>query len=449
VVAAAADVLGPTFTIDASFPPVPVPSPTRAASGERFAFSAPFEFDAQPPEPTYLVRGEIPDDAVAVQPAELAAGRADVVGIFSDPQIATFLTCGGDPPVGTDRDVARLLSVSALEQAGLDGRNVLLAVVDCGINLAYLRSKGRNPRLDVRKSWTPAGVPTTPGKHPADHGTMCAFDAGIAAPEATLLDYAILLSRTTGGFAGLLSDAVLAYDKLRQLLAGSTTGRRALVVTNSWGLFDPAFDFPVGHPGNYSDNPRHPFNLIVGSLEAAGADILFAAGNCGRDCPDRRCRFGPGRPTICGANSLPSVFSIAGVDTRKNRVGYSSQGPGRLAQQKPDVASYTHFRGSAVFDSQDEPRSADSGTSAACPVAAGLIAAVRSRIKPNRLSPAQLRALVAKTADDRAGVGFDNDYGWGILDPAVLLARLPSSATSRRSSAARSSSRRRRSSRRS
>ena len=35
------------------------------------------------------------------------------------------------------------------------------------------------------------------------------------------------------------------------------------MVSNSWGMFDPAWDFPVGHPGNYSDNPNHPFNIIV------------------------------------------------------------------------------------------------------------------------------------------------------------------------------------------
>jgi hypothetical protein len=57
------------------------------------------------------------------------------------------------------------------------------------------------------------------------------------------------------------------------------------VVNNSWGMFNPTWDFPVGDPQNYSDNPNHPFNIIVASLEAAGADILFAAGNCGPGMP--------------------------------------------------------------------------------------------------------------------------------------------------------------------
>jgi subtilisin family serine protease len=185
------------------------------------------------------------------------------------------------------------------------------------------------------------------------------------------------------------------------------------VVSNSWGMFSPTWDFPVGHPGNYSDNPAHPFNVIVASLEAAGADVLFAAGNCGRDCPDGRCQFGSTRP-ICGANSHPAVISVAGVDVKRGRVGYSSQGPGRLAAQKPDMCGYTHFKGSDVYP-------ADGGTSAACPVLAGFVAAARSKHPATKLAPAQLRALLYKTAVDLGGTGYDYDYGWGVPDPSAFV----------------------------
>jgi len=342
-----------------------------------------------------------------------------VVGIFSDPTVQTSLVCPGSPAVGNDQDVATLLGVKALDDEGMDGHGVPLAIVDTGINIAFLESKGRDPRYSIRRSWTPQGVETKPGRHPVDHGTMCAFDVGIAAPEATLLDYAVLLSKTTGetAMSGLLSDAVLAYSKLLGIIQAQPASRRRLVVSNSWGMFDPVWDFPVGHQGNYSDNPAHPFNVIVASLADAGADILFAAGNCGRDCPDGRCGFGDAQP-ICGANSHPSVTSVAGIDTKKRRVGYSSQGPGRLSAAKPDVSCYTHFTGSDVFHGPD------SGTSAACPVAAGVVAAIRTHHSPSQLSPAELRTLVAKTATDLGGTGFDNDFGWGALDGTALVAAL-------------------------
>lgn len=409
----------PGLAIDPHFPPVQVPGVAPATGGHLFSASQPLKFSMEPTESTYLVRGTIADGGPQSGALAAAAANPNVVGVFADPVIESCLTCGSSPPVGTDADVAKLLARAKFAAAGLTGTGVYLAIVDTGINVAHLQSKGRTPTLDPRRSWTPKGVTTTPGNHPVNHGTMCAYDAGILAPKATLLDHAVLLSKTPGAtvMAGLLSDAVLAYSKLRTILLGTPPAKRAMVVSNSWGMFSPAWDFPPGHPGNYSDNPAHPFNIMVGSLAAAGADILFAAGNCGRDCPDGRCAFNGAHP-ICGANSHPAVLSIAGVDIKKKRVGYSSQGPGRLTSSKPDVAAYTHFEGSGVYPE-------DSGTSAACPVAAGVVAAVRTKYPTAKLSSLQLRALIKKTAEDKGGTGFDYDYGWGILDAAKLLAALP------------------------
>jgi subtilisin family serine protease len=426
--------LSAAFSLDATYEPVPVPTPVAEEAGaDRFSFSAPRHFVTRPEASTHVVRGTIPD-GVRQQTAlaELTA-HPDVVGVFADPVIESMLVCPGDAAVGTDTDVQAQLGVSNLASNGMDGDGVTVAIVDSGVNVAYLQSKGHNPKFSAPKSWTPAGVTSTPGKHPVAHGTMCAYDVGLSAPKATLVDYAILLSTTRGAnrMAGLLSDAVLAYSKLLQLAGSMPAARRALVVTNSWGMFSPTWDFPVGHPGNYSDNPAHPFNVIVASLEAAGADVLFAAGNCGRDCPDGRCDF-LGARSICGANSHPSVISVAGVDVKRRRVGYSSQGPGRLARQKPDLSCYTHFKGSEV-------KGPDSGTSAACPVLAGFVAAVRSKHPASRISPAQLRSLLIKTAVDLGSTGFDFDFGWGVPDAQALVPALgaadgaaPGASTSRR-----------------
>lgn len=407
------------FTPDYAYPAVQVPGTKSPTGALMHSLSQPLEFSLRPAESTYLMRGHIPDGAAQNAALVAATSNPDVVAVFSDPLIETCPICPGAGPLGTAAKVARLLSKGNLTAAKMDGRGVYLAIVDTGTNLAYLRSKGRKVRFDAAKSWVPSGVTTAPGAHPVDHGSMCAFDATIAAPKATLLDYAVLLSQAAGGtpMAGLLSDAVLAYSRLRTILDAMPKKRKAMVISNSWGMFSPTWDFPPGHPGNYSDNPNHPFNLIVASLAAAGADILFAAGNCGRDCADGRCAFGTLLP-ICGANSHPDVISVAGVDVTKNRVGYSSQGPGRLTQKKPDVSAFTHFKGSGVYP-------ADGGTSAACPVAAGVIAAVRSRYPAARISPAQLRSFVQRTAEDRSSAGYDFDYGWGILDAKALKRALP------------------------
>lgn len=419
-----ADVAGglPGVELDEGFTPIALPRPVPAvAGGDPLSLNQPLDFSLAAEDATVLVRGTISDDELATRVALLPTMRADVVGVFADPVIESSLTCGGDAPVGDWRDVERLLNVASLAAEGLDGSGVCLAVLDTGINAAHVaRHLGRAVTLDAERSWNPSTVDGRPGEFEVDHGTMCAFDTLIAAPKSTLIDIPVLLSRQPGGSAldGLLSDAVAAFAHLRTVLENQPPETRSLVISNSWGSFSPRWDFPVGHPGNYSDNAAHPFNLIVSSLDRAGADVLFAAGNCGRECKDGRCAY-PDRP-IVGANSHSRALSIGGVDTNGERVGYSSQGPGRLTARKPDLCAYTHFLGSKAFGENE----ADSGTSAACPVAAGLVAAIRTRWSSAKLTPAQLRALLRRTADDRSEIGYDFDYGYGVLDTAGIVAAL-------------------------
>ncbi|MFQ6396099.1 S8 family serine peptidase [Nocardia sp. KC 131] len=418
---ASADVAGdlPGIVLDRSFAPVAVPRPVPAA-GETDQLT----YSMAPADASVVVRGEIADADLAADVSRLT-GSPVVTGVFADPVIETSLTCGGGPAVGTWHDVGTLLRSGDLAAAGMDGRAVALAIVDSGINAARVAQvRGGQVTIDKARSWNPAGVTGTAGEFPVAHGSMCAFDALIAAPQASLIDIPVLQSKRQGSTVmdGLLSDALAGYAHLHTVLTDQPAATRALVISNSWGSFAPSWDFPVGQPGNYSDNPSHPFNVIVGSLEAAGADIIFAAGNCGRDCPDDRCAF-TDRP-IGGANSHPSVLAIGGVDTKGQRVGYSSQGPGRLTARKPDICGYTHFLGSTAFGAT-EP---DTGTSAACPVAAGLVAAIRTAWSATELPPAQLRALLQRTATAQAG-GFDYDYGYGIANVGAVLAELERSTT--------------------
>src|SRR5256886_10440530 len=244
---------------------------------------------------------------------------------------------------------------------------------------------------------------------------MVAYDVRIAAPDARILDYALLRSRA-GTWAAFLSDAIAAFADLVERVNGAPV---RWVVNNSWGLFDRASDAPVGSPENYSVNPDHPFNQITGALVAAGADVFFAAGNCGADCPDGRCGTGDTGPgaSIHAATSHPDVFTVAAVTVTDRRLGYSSQGPGALYSRKPDLAAFSHFKGSGISP-------ADGGTSAASPVAAGVAAALRQRFATDRLAPAQLKGLLQRTARDLQGDGWDYDLGYGVIDAAAAVKAL-------------------------
>jgi hypothetical protein len=394
-----------------TLPGVDAQSPMEAG----FDNSRRFSVSMEPADASMLVVAE--GDAKA---AAKLAKNPEVLGVFADLPIEPCLICPGSPPMGNQTDVARLICAEALHNRGMDGQAVLLAIVDTGINKAHLAGLGITPNMDTGRSWVPtAGL--VPFEAPVGHGTMCAYDALIGAPKATLLDIQ-LLRAPNSGFTSFLSEAVRAFAHLTAVMKAPTRPgeTRSLVVNNSWGMFHPTWDFPVGHPGNYSDNPNHPFNRAVATLESFGADILFAAGNCGTECPDGRCQ-GVTTNTIYGANGHPSVLTVAGVDISKTRVGYSSKGPGRLTRNKPDISGYTHFRGSGVY-------AADGGTSAACPVVAGVVAAARTKrpyIAGNPASsPHAMRELVRSTATDLGVGGFDFETGFGVVNGCAIADRI-------------------------
>ncbi len=409
----------PGFSLDESYTPVKLPNRVQRERVGSMEVGRLFTFDSRPEASTYLIRGEVENKDALDRLIETVEQDPNGVGVFSDPRISTFSVNPQDA-VGNHTDVANLLEISKLQARGMDGSSVMVAIVDTGININYLRDKGVNVNFDAGKSWTPIDDPIYgPGRYPPDHGTMCAFDVCIAAPNCTLLDYALLRS-TAGGepfMEGFLSDAAKAYNKLLELLTINEQNKPRLVINNSWGMYDLSWDFPVGHPGNYSDNPNHPFNTIVESLDDADADILFAAGNCGNECPLEKCNGATDRP-IYGANSHQNVLCVAGVTIDKIRLCYSSQGPGRLDPNKPDICVYTHFKGSDIDDLPD------TGTSAACPVAAGVIAAIRTVISPNDFSPAVLRNIICRSAEDLGQIGFDYDHGFGIINVANIIDNL-------------------------
>jgi serine protease AprX len=80
--------------------------------------------------------------------------------------------------------------------------------------------------------------------------------------------------------------------------------------------------------------------------------------------------------------------------------------------------------GSQVFGE----READGGTSTACPIAAGCIAAIRTKVTPVQVPPAQLFDALRSTARPGNGGGpggvYNSDYGYGIIDPLAAFQRL-------------------------
>src|SRR2546427_1082574 len=248
----------------------PVEVLRRIGAGDDPPSASGFNYAGVGPAATYAVRVEA-DDEAAIE--RLRRDRhPGIVGVFADPPVAPFpsVYCS-DAAIGATEDVARGLGVRALSRAGLTGSGVHVAVVDTGID---------GSRIPVAGGWAPTPG-YVPGSSAPNHGTMVAYDVRIAAPDAQILDYALLRSQA-GTWAAFLSDAIAAFADLVGRVSAAP-GR--WVVNNSWGLFDRASDAPIGSPENYSANPDHPFNQITGALVAAGADVVFAAGERGGGRP--------------------------------------------------------------------------------------------------------------------------------------------------------------------
>lgn len=392
------------FALDDSFEAVPLGDPSAAGMAAA--------------DMTYVVRGEI--DVNMVTDLE---GRADVVAVWSDAEIAPLgmldaeeaqsgalapadcpippCDCESWVPKGTLADVAAYLKVDQVWAQGFNGNGITIGIVDGGIT-----AQGRTiSTADTgAPSWPNKLVPNVTGGWPTAswgttgvnwdwHGNMTATDAMGIAPGAKVYDLRI---SDAGSATGLVSNALAAFQwALNQF---KSTGQPK-ILSNSWGMWQKNW------AADYATNPNHPFTKKVVEAIDAGMIVLFAAGNCGLTCGGSKCGTdkGPGK-SIWGANGHPRVMTVGAVNKNEQFIGYSSQGPAALDAKKPDFCGISHFTG--FFNS-------DSGTSAACPVVAG-IAALMKQGTPAATHDA-IKKCLQTTAKDIGAAGWDPHSGHGIV----------------------------------
>jgi len=325
-------------------------------------------------------------------------------------------------PIFSDRSAAeRLLGVDFLRnQSKTTGKNVNVIVVDQGLDKQAL-----GPRYG--SGWKVGNVnPGSPVRSVGrSHGMMIAHNILKVAPEATLFDLPLAPLRISN-IQHFLSLAMAAYDKvLTDITVWKNNGKfpGPWILVNPWGIFDRKSEIPLGH---YTTCPTSPFNLKVGEAVARGIDVVFAAGNCGQFCPDNRCGEkdqGPGR-SIWGANSLASVLTVGAVRADSMWLGYSAQGPGQplLGPDKPDLCA------ASQFCEDDDAFSINTGTSAACGLTGGIVAALRSRWNSATVPPGILKDILNQTARKPSGPGTNavlkHRLGNGILDAKAAFKKL-------------------------
>lgn len=279
---------------------------------------------------------------------------------------------------------------------GVDGRGVTVAIMDTGVDWQH-------PALQMQyRGYKQGGLAIHAGNwwctteegylYPVDgygHGTHV---AGLAVGQQAAAGQAIGVAPGAQWIAvKMLNDDGFGYDSwihaaFEWLMAPA--GDPALapdIVNGSWG-------------SPYGDNET--FRPDVQALRASGIVAIFAAGN-----------HGPGPSSMAHPASYPESIAVGATDDLDQVTSFSSRGPSRWAEIKPEVVA----PGIQVWSSlPGGTYGAAKGTSMATPHVAGL-AALLLQADPT-LTVDEIESLLASTAYPLGAKVPNNSTGWGRID---------------------------------
>ena len=297
------------------------------------------------------------------------------MGLLRNPRIAHIEADGRayaveeTLPWGVDRIDAEVVHAAANK-----GTGVKIAIIDTGI--------GPHPDLLVQDGHRYLNSGEISDSNYADdngHGTHCAGiaaaqdnDFGVigVAPEASLYAVKVLDSSGSGYYGDIIAGIewciANGIQVISMSLGGSTTSTDLENICNS----------------AYYDH---------------GIIVVAAAGNSGN-------RPGAG-DNINYPAKYDSVIAVAATDQNDSRAKWSSTG---LAAElsAPGVNIYSTYLNNGYATA--------SGTSMACPHVSGTVALVKAA--NSSMTNVQVRERLQITADDLGATGWDEKYGYGLVD---------------------------------
>lgn len=247
-------------------------------------------------------------------------------------------------------------------------RSVVIAIVDSGVDYAH---------PDLAANYLSGGYDWVNGDaDPRDdngHGTHC---AGIAA--ATI--------NNSAGIAGIAQVSILA----EKVLDAGGSGYASTVASGITHAVDNGADIISLSLG--SSSPSTTLQEACRYAWDNGCLVVAASGN------------GYGSPVLYPA-AFETVIAVGSLDSNNALSSFSNYG----SEQElvaPGSGIYSTWPGGQYKSS--------SGTSMATPFVAGVSALVKSRYPD--MTNAELRSLLAATADDLGAAGRDSYYGYGRVD---------------------------------
>ena len=372
------------------------------------------------------VRAALPFDDVAFNRTDLAGcSREDIDRLICEMPLSASEPSragehwSGNGLFGTNTQAMRLLGFVADHATGGSGVNVV--IVDHGLSRDYLSLIGHGANycggwVSCHSSLPYPGAFADPYAPACDwHGNMIARNVLRAAPNARIFD-APLLPKRIDNIATYTVHAELLFEAIQHMVRYSDQFSGPWVIVNAWAVADSASEHGSG---SYTNNPTHRLNILVQEMsEVDEIAFVFAAGNNGQfggDPKNGTYDTGPGN-SILGVNGLPSVLTVGAVRSDGLWIGSSSQGPGpsRLRpadaaiNEKPDLCAPSWFQ------ERDYPSVSNTGTSAACGLAAGVVALKRSQNPATR--PQEIFAdLRAKAMQTSGQADWSARYGAGVM----------------------------------
>jgi subtilisin family serine protease len=274
------------------------------------------------------------------------------------------------------------------------GQGIRVAVLDTGIDATH---PDLAPALDDVKDFTGSAFGSADrvghGTHTA--GTIAARNQGSAvvgvAPQCRLLVGKVLGDDGSGidqNVAAGIDWAVQAGADLISMSMGSPT-------------------------------PSPAIQQSLAAAIAAGKFVICAAGNDGRGASD------DGTPDeVDYPGRWPQAIAVGAVDEQGLVADFSSRGP-EVCVAAPGVNIVSTFPGGGYAQL--------SGTSMATPFVTGVIALKLAQYRAGGsatpVTLAQLQQWLAQTATPAGTPGHNDEYGWGLINPAGLLAGSDSSTT--------------------
>lgn len=362
------------------------------------------------------------------------ASRPEVATVYSDFEgelIKPIMGNPGSDPITTRVETGlRAIRADSMWNRGYTGLGRLVMNIDTGVSGSHpalvQRWRGNNGH-PWEESWLDTSNPSSnfPFDDPGDaHGT---HTMGTICGRST----------TTSDTVGVAIDAQWIAARAVDITGGNiaagfewgadpdgnpnTVEDVPDVISNSWGS--------LPSPGN--ECPPN-FYTLIDNCEAAGAVVLFAAGNegsAGLRIPSNRITTPYNCFSVGSINGNISTFPIS---------SFSSRGPSQCDNVtiKPEVVAPGENVRSSIPGGGYQ--SGWSGTSMACPHVAGAVAMLR-QVNPNASVDTIKWALIQSARDLPFSNpnGEDNTYGWGIIDvnaasrliPAIDAPYIISSAT--------------------